>query len=74
MFAKQREAASHVFVFMISEEQRNQKPYAIPLRFFTYHSVTDKHIGMMKDEIVAAMKQLKMVPLGNNMNYTLIHT
>ncbi|XP_028518505.1 uncharacterized protein LOC114576310 isoform X1 [Exaiptasia diaphana] len=49
---------------MISEEQRNQKPYAIPVRFFSYHSVTDKRIGELKKEIVEAMKKLQMLPIG----------
>ncbi|KXJ23255.1 hypothetical protein AC249_AIPGENE6161 [Exaiptasia diaphana] len=63
VYAKQRMAATHIFVFMISEEQRNQKPYAIPVRFFSYHSVTDKRIGELKKEIVEAMKKLQMLPI-----------
>ena len=29
---KKREAASHLLIFMISDELRNMKPYAIPVR------------------------------------------
>lgn len=30
--SKKRTAASHVLVFMIADELRNKKPYAIPVR------------------------------------------
>ena len=33
LFSKKRTAASHVLVFMIADELRNKKPYAIPVRF-----------------------------------------
>ena len=33
LFSKKPTAASHVLVFMIADELRNKKPYAIPVRF-----------------------------------------
>ena len=33
LFSKKRTAASYVLVFMIADELRNKKPYAIPVRF-----------------------------------------
>ena len=30
-----KRTASHVLVFMIADELRNKKPYAIPVRFMT---------------------------------------
>jgi len=38
---KKREAASHLLIFMISDEQRAMKPYAIPVRVLPYKSITD---------------------------------
>ena len=38
---RQREAASHLLVFMVSYEQRSSKPYAIPIRALPYRSITD---------------------------------
>lgn len=40
---KRREAASHLLVFMVSDEQRSSKPYAIPIRALPFKSITDDH-------------------------------
>lgn len=41
LFTKKHSAASHILVFMIADELRKQKPYAIPVRFMLYKSLTD---------------------------------
>ena len=41
LFSKKRAAATHLLVFMIADELRNHKPYAIPARFMPYMSLTD---------------------------------
>lgn len=41
LFSKKRVAATHLLVFMIADELRNHKPYAIPIRFMPYMSLTD---------------------------------
>ena len=33
-------AATHVLVIMLSDERRNTKPYALPIQFIPYHSLT----------------------------------
>lgn len=66
---KQREAASHVFSFMISEEQRNIKPYAIPVRFLTYSSITDKTVRDLKRQLVDEMRKLDMLSVGMYCTY-----
>jgi hypothetical protein len=69
VFGKQREAASHVFSFMISEEQRNIKPYAIPVRFLTYSSITDKTVRDLKRQLVDEMRKLDMLSVGMYCTY-----
>ena len=41
LFAKHRDAVSHLLIFMVSDELRNMKPYAIPVRVMPFHSLTD---------------------------------
>jgi hypothetical protein len=65
LYLKKRQAASHLLLFMISDEQRNQKPYAIPVRVLKYATITDAKIRELKEELRVAMKELGMVPVGN---------
>ena len=64
VFGKQRNAASHVFSFMIAEEQRNIKPYAIPVRFLPYSSVSDRTVRDLKQQLVDEMRKLDMLSVG----------
>ena len=43
LHSKRREAASHLLVFMVSDEQHSSKPYAIPIRALPFKSITDDH-------------------------------
>ena len=54
---KWRKAASHLLVFMVSDEQRSSKPYAIPIRALPYKSITDDMVRRLRDEIRDAMHQ-----------------
>ena len=47
---KRREAASHLLVFMASNEQRSANPYAIPVRALLYKSTTDNEVKF-RDEV-----------------------
>ena len=49
---------------MISDERRNSKPYAIPIRFLPYQSVTDEMMRSLENEIENEMKANDMVPVG----------
>ena len=64
VFGKQRKAASHVFSFMIAEKQRNIKPYAIPVRFLPYSSISDQTVLDLKQQLVDEMKKLDMLSVG----------
>jgi hypothetical protein len=61
---KKREAASHLLLFMISDEQRNHKPYAIPVRVLKYKSITDAKLRNLKEDLRLAMKNIGMTTVG----------
>lgn len=61
---KKREAASHLLVFMISDELRNKKPYAIPVRILTYKSITDAQMRELRDELKMSMDKIGMTVVG----------
>ncbi len=51
LFLKHRDAASHLLIFMIADERRNMKPYAIPVRVLSFHSLSDAKVRELKDEL-----------------------
>lgn len=51
-------------VFMIADEKRDLKPYAVPVRFLPYHSVTDCRLRELRDELRSTMVNLGMVVVG----------
>ena len=61
---KKREAASHLLLFMISDELRKFKPYAMPVRVVKYKSITDAKIRELKEELRKAMKECGMTTVG----------
>ena len=62
--SKTRVAASHILIFMVSDELRNFKPYAIPVRVLKYSSLTDKNARDLKEELKTAMEDIGMVTVG----------
>lgn len=44
IYGKKREDASHLLVFMISDELRMYKTYAIPVWVITHKSITDDKV------------------------------
>ena len=45
LFVKKRQpGATHVFVFLVSEERRNRKPYCLPVQYIPYHSLKDQYV------------------------------
>lgn len=61
---KKRQAASHLLIFMVSDEQRKMKPYAIPVRVLPYKSITDAAVRQLRDELRETMRTLGMVVVG----------
>lgn len=64
-----RTAATHVFVFMISTEDRAKKPYALPIQCIPYKGLSHKMIRHLTDRVVAEMTVRGMKVVGK-MNVT----
>ena len=64
LFMKKRSVATHLLIFMISDELRNQKPYAVPIQFLSYKSITDCQLRNLQLEIEASMKKIDMDVVG----------
>jgi hypothetical protein len=67
VYMKKRNAATHLMIFMISDELRNTKPYAVPVRFLPYHSITDAKLRELPSQIEDAMVAVNMVTVGKHM-------
>ena len=61
---KKRNAASHLLLFMIIDELRNYKPYAIPVRVVNYKTFTDAKLEELKEELRHAMNECGMTTVG----------
>ena len=65
LYAKKRQpAATHVLVFLLSEERRNRKPYALPVQYIPYKSIKDQHVRDYVNKIKEAMVSAGMKPVG----------
>lgn len=62
----QRTAATHVLVFMISNEERNKKPYALPIQCLPYKGLSDNKVRELANHIIAEMVKRKMKVAGND--------
>ncbi|CAB3982429.1 Hypothetical predicted protein [Paramuricea clavata] len=61
LYFRKREPASHLMVFMIADEHREFKPYAIPVRVLPVTTVTDNDMRHLRDQLVDAMEELGMI-------------
>ena len=64
LYSRKRTAATHLLVFMISDELRNCKPYAIPVRFMAYNSLTDSALRSLEQQLELEMKSEGLIPVG----------
>ena len=60
----QRTAATHILVFMISNEERRKKPYAIPVQCLPYKSLSDFKVRELANQIICEMTNRKMKVAG----------
>lgn len=44
LFEKKQIAATHILVLTLSNERRQKKPYALPVRFIPYQSLMDQFV------------------------------
>ena len=64
LYTKKHTAASHMLVFMIADELHNRKPYAIPVRFMPYRSLTDSKLRELELQLEEAMRNMGMTVVG----------
>lgn len=57
---KQRSAASHVLFFLISDERRARKPYAVPIQYLAYSAITDSEVRQLTNTIKKEMTKIGM--------------
>ena len=65
LFIKKRQpAATHVFIFLLSDECRNKKPYCLPIQYVPYHSLKDQDVRELTKNIRLDMAKLGMLGIG----------
>ena len=55
LYKKKRTAATHILVLMLSDERRNKKPYALPVRYVPYRSLRDQYVRDLTKDIKRAV-------------------
>ena len=66
LMLKKRIAAKYLLVFMIPDELRNRKPYAIPVQFLPYKSITDAKLIELASNLQDVMEKNGMTVVGKN--------
>lgn len=56
VFKKRRVAADHVLVWMLSDEKRNSKPYALPVGYIPCNTLRDQHVRDLNAPLKQEMK------------------
>ena len=49
-------SATHIFVFMISDERRSVKPYSLPIQCIPYHTMNDATMRRLVNDVLKEMK------------------
>lgn len=69
LYKKKRTAATHVFVLMLSDERRNKKPYALPIRYVPYRSLRDQYVRDLTRDVKVAMQERGLNLVGQYFMY-----
>jgi len=65
LFKKKRQpAADHILVFMLSDERRKQKPYAMPVWYIPYHTLKDQFVRDFTVLLKQEMEQFGLKAVG----------
>lgn len=64
LFKKMRTAATHVLVLMLSDERRQKKPYALPVRYIPYRSLRDQFVRDFTKDVKQHMTERGMIIIG----------
>ena len=60
----QRTSATHILIFMISNEERRKKPYAIPVQCIPYKSLSDFKVRELANLVIHEITNRKMKVAG----------
>jgi len=66
LFKKKRQAADHVVVWMISDERRNTKPYALPVGFVPCGTLRDQYVMDLNKPLKEEMKKRDLTLAGEH--------
>ena len=61
----QRTPVTHVLVFMISNEERDKKPYALPIQYIPYKGLSNLKVRQLANKIIHEMDARNMKVAGN---------
>lgn len=64
LFKKKRTCATHVLVFMVADEQRNTKPYAIPIQYVPHKGIRDQEVRDLTKGIKEQMTNAHLKVVG----------
>ena len=64
LLKKKRTAATHVLVLMLSDERRQKKPYALPVRFIPYKNLHDRYVCDFTTEVKKHMTERGLSAVG----------
>ena len=67
LFKKKRIAATHLLVLMLSDERRNKKPYALPIRYVPYRSMRDQYVRDLTRDVKLKMQERGLNLVGGYM-------
>ena len=68
----QRAVAMHIFVFIISSEQREAKPYALPVQCIPYKSLNQQQMRHLVSNLIKEMTSRGMKIAGEFLSYSCI--
>ncbi|CAH3192539.1 unnamed protein product, partial [Porites evermanni] len=65
LFVKKRQpGATHVLLFLLSDERKNRKPYTMPIHYVPYKSIRDQFVRDLTVNIKTEMMRLGLKPVG----------
>lgn len=64
-------AATHVLIFMISPEERNKKPYALPVQCLPYKGLSDMKVRSLANEVIEEMVKRGMKVAGKSIKFSI---
>ena len=67
LFKKKRIAATHVLILMLSDERRNKKPYALPIRYVPHRSLRDQYVRDLTRDVKLKMQEKELNLVGQYM-------